>query len=160
MGFLIRSTSFYTDIRCIKILYCALVRPLLEYGSIVWSPFFICHVKKLERVQRRFLRYIGYKNNMLNNNNQNALNDIQNSLNLNSLYSRMKNGDISFLSKLICGSITRSPLLEHIPFHVPQYNSRTCPTFHIKTHRFIYGQNNPFERLLKLGNESGLDFFQ
>jgi hypothetical protein len=33
------------------------IRPKLEYASCVWNPFYDVRVDKVERVQRRFIRY-------------------------------------------------------------------------------------------------------
>lgn len=43
--FLIKLTSFFKDICCLKILYYALVCPLLEYESIMLCPFSICQIE-------------------------------------------------------------------------------------------------------------------
>jgi hypothetical protein len=43
----------------ITILYCALIRPVLEYGSPVWNPALIKDISVLEKTQARFLRLGG-----------------------------------------------------------------------------------------------------
>ena len=48
----------FLDVHTLSILYKALVRPLLEYCSVVWCPFYVKDVEVLERVQRRFTRFI------------------------------------------------------------------------------------------------------
>ncbi|XP_046681534.1 uncharacterized protein LOC124368305 [Homalodisca vitripennis] len=44
-----------------RALYTALVRPVLQYSSVVWSPYQVGHISSLESVQRRVLRTIGVK---------------------------------------------------------------------------------------------------
>lgn len=39
----------------IKSLFCALVRPTLEYGVVVWNPYTVSYSRQLERIQRKFL---------------------------------------------------------------------------------------------------------
>ena len=39
-------------------LYKAFVRPILEYGTIIWSPYTSTNIIKLERVQKRMCRMI------------------------------------------------------------------------------------------------------
>jgi len=40
------------------------VRPLLEYGSCVWSPHFKSEIDRIESVQRRFTKRLRLLNNM------------------------------------------------------------------------------------------------
>ena len=40
--------------RCYKIL----IQPILEYASIIWSPYYDKHINKLEVVQRRMARFV------------------------------------------------------------------------------------------------------
>ena len=42
---------------CLKALYCGLVRSTLEYGSVVWNPLYQNSSKRIEDIQRRFVRY-------------------------------------------------------------------------------------------------------
>lgn len=39
-----------------KVLYRALVRPIVEYGAVIWDPRDINDSIRLERVQRKFMR--------------------------------------------------------------------------------------------------------
>jgi hypothetical protein len=57
LGFIRRMLFEFRDPYTLRSLYTSLVRPKLEYASCVWSPFYDVHVDKVERVQRRFLRY-------------------------------------------------------------------------------------------------------
>ena len=43
----------HIDLNCFRNLYCVFVRPLLEYGSVVWYPTKIKDVDAIERVQRK-----------------------------------------------------------------------------------------------------------
>lgn len=57
LGLVIRMTRNFTDIYCLKTLYCSLVRSTLEYCSTVWPPHYNNAVYRLEGIQRRFVRY-------------------------------------------------------------------------------------------------------
>ena len=39
LGFIFRMTKHFKNLQCLKSLYCSLVRSVLEYASVVWSPF-------------------------------------------------------------------------------------------------------------------------
>ena len=41
-------------------LYFVLVRPILEYGSLIWDPHTANGSCQLERVQRKFLKYASF----------------------------------------------------------------------------------------------------
>ena len=53
---LIRRNFKYMDEKLFIVLYKALIRPLLEYGNVVWKPYFKKDSELLERVQRRATR--------------------------------------------------------------------------------------------------------
>src|SRR5450759_5011925 len=57
LGFIFRIAKNFTDIYCLKSLYCSLVRSTLEYCSAVWNPNYNNGVERIESVQRRFLRF-------------------------------------------------------------------------------------------------------
>ena len=61
LGFVIRNSREIQELAVVKLLYYALVRPRLEYSSVVWSPIYQIHCNSLERVQRRFLKYMAFR---------------------------------------------------------------------------------------------------
>lgn len=57
LGYLRRTLKGATK-ECKLIAYKSLVRPLLEYASVVWSPHLATDKDKLESVQRKAIRFI------------------------------------------------------------------------------------------------------
>ena len=57
LGMIFRMTKYFRDVQCLKTLYCSLVRSTLEYGSIVWAPFYSNEKNRIEAVQRKFTRF-------------------------------------------------------------------------------------------------------
>ena len=55
---LIKRSFVIRDPTAMLQLYKATVRPILEYGSPVWSPWKLKHIREIERVQRRFSKLI------------------------------------------------------------------------------------------------------
>ena len=39
-------------------LYKAVIKPIAEYASSVWSPFYKSHIELIEHIQRNFTRYV------------------------------------------------------------------------------------------------------
>jgi hypothetical protein len=60
-GFLFRSCNEFRSVKCLTTLYFSLVRSRLEYGSIIWSPYYVTYIKSIESVQRKFLKYLSFK---------------------------------------------------------------------------------------------------
>ena len=61
IGFIIRNCKMFTNIKPLKILYFSYVRSKLEYGSLIWYPYYINHKLALENVQRKFLKFLSFK---------------------------------------------------------------------------------------------------
>jgi hypothetical protein len=57
LGFIRRLALEFRDPFNLKSLYKSLVRLKLEYARCVWNPFYDVRVDRVERVQRRFIRY-------------------------------------------------------------------------------------------------------
>jgi hypothetical protein len=57
LGFIRRLSFEFRDPYTLRYLYTSFVRPKMEYASCVWSPFYDVRVDKVERLQRRFIRY-------------------------------------------------------------------------------------------------------
>ena len=55
---LIRRTFVFLDKHNFNLLYKSLVRPHIEYGNIVWSPFQKADINLIENMQRRATRFI------------------------------------------------------------------------------------------------------
>jgi hypothetical protein len=61
LGFITRTCINFTNPIPLKTVYFSLVRSILEYNSIIWSPYVNIHIQCLEPIQNRFFRFISYK---------------------------------------------------------------------------------------------------
>lgn len=158
LGFIIRNTKDFKNIFSIKNLFCSIVRSRLEYASPVWSPYQKLYIDRLERVQRKFLRYVGYKLNI-------PLIDISYdylflSLNLLPLHLRREQSDLLLLHNIINSNIDCSELLELISFNINTHNTRKPLLFSIPLHKTNYLMYSGMSRILKTGNSHlDLDLF-
>jgi len=57
-GFIRRNCIEFKNPNCFILLYCSLVRSILEYGSVIWNPYQTGLINTIERVQKRFLRVL------------------------------------------------------------------------------------------------------
>jgi len=56
--FIKRNTKMFCSVHCLRTLNLSLVRPILEYGTIVWHQYLAKDQLRLQRAQNRFLSYI------------------------------------------------------------------------------------------------------
>lgn len=62
LGFVTRNSDNFQIATIVK-LYNALVRPHVEYASIIWSPVAYSNSDMIEKVQKRFLRFLYLRKN-------------------------------------------------------------------------------------------------
>ena len=81
-----------------KMCYLAMVQPILEYSSVVWSPFTDSNIHRVEMVQRRAATFITHnfsprtsETEMLNNLNSSSLEERHSSLKLAVMYKILHN---------------------------------------------------------------------
>lgn len=61
LGFTMRATNKFNNIKCIHMLYNALVRSNLDYNSFIWSPHHENQSHQIERVQKNYTRQLAYE---------------------------------------------------------------------------------------------------
>lgn len=61
LGFILRTASGFSNVKAVTALYNALVRSQLETNSMIWTPFEAKYVLMVERVQKKFLRFLYFK---------------------------------------------------------------------------------------------------
>ncbi|CAK1604457.1 unnamed protein product [Parnassius mnemosyne] len=63
LGFVLRNAKEFKKPSTKILLYLALVRSGLKYCSQVWSPHYEVHIKRIERIQKRFFWHLSYQSN-------------------------------------------------------------------------------------------------
>ena len=160
-GFIVRHTREFTDPNCIKQLYASLVRSILEYASVVWSPYYQCYKYQLEKIQNKAIRYMYYKET-------NVFQLVVSARWLCEKYGFMRLEkrreifSILYLFKIINGLIDNSNFLNRINFSVPTYHTRHLKTFYLSTVALTNSHlNSPLFRLCHAYNriQSEVDIF-
>lgn len=144
LGFIKRWSKEFNDPYVTKLLFISLVRPILEYGSIVWCPRYNCYIDSIESVQKQFLLFClkglpwdpeihlpPYTHRLQ-------------LIDLPQLKHRRIMLNICFVLKLIQGSINSHFLLSSINFNVPQRITRRYDLIHLSTCRLNYLQFESF----------------
>lgn len=155
-GFVMRQCWDFDNVETLKSVYFALVRSLLEYCSIVWSPFYKTHIDRIERVQSRFVNFLLYKINI--NPHMLAYPEWLRLIGLESLESRHNHLSLSFGHKILNNSVNSPELLGLINFRVPSRPTRQQELFSLNHSRTDIGKNNPINRMMRLFNELPFDF--
>lgn len=157
LGFLSRSLSEFGNIYCFKVLYCSVVRSILEYASPIWNPFYNRYIGMLEKIQKRFLRIINYKLKIPID--QLDYKQLSLLLNLDSLECRRFLFDVNVLYKILNNNIDCPSVLERIHLRVPQRDTRNLDLFFIPYHRTNHGLTSPISRMSGRMNHLNLDVF-
>ncbi|XP_054283380.1 uncharacterized protein LOC129000440 [Macrosteles quadrilineatus] len=150
LGLIFRVSRNGFSITTLTTLYKTLLRPILEYASVVWKPYHDIYVSRLQRIQRRFARMMGVRCGY--NYRDVPVEELESLLNLHTLAKRRDVADLAFLLKLINGKIDSPQLLEKLLFRVPG-STRSTDVFFRAQYRTNYLGNSPMIRLQRLGNE-------
>lgn len=152
LGFIKRWAKEFKDPYVTKQLYVSLVRPVLEYASIVWDPIYMTHNNYIESVQKQFLLFClrGLQWNPLDLPSYTSRLAL---IKLPTLKSRRTMLNVSFILKLINGDICSSFLLHNISFRVPHRPSRHFELLSINFFRSNYANADPFRRMCSQFNK-------
>ena len=131
LGFLIRNTQLFSNIRTMKLLYNVFVRTKLEYASVVWGQGYNYIETGIERVQRRFLKHLCLKVDGIYPERGVPHNELLMRFEFNLLGDRRTFASIVFLYKLLNNFLDSSDLLAQVNIHVPGVNTRNNKTFYL-----------------------------
>ena len=132
-----------------------MIRPLLEYGSIVWSPFHITKVNDLERVQQKLLKSLYQKRNQTYD-GENYITMCQ-QFKLSTLAARRQTSDILFLHKILTQKFDSSELLQNINFNIPCRRSRHSTLFYPQNSRIDTLKFSPIIRCQNTYNQNACE---
>ena len=106
--------------------YLTLVRPIMEYATPVWDPYYNTDIYKLEKVQRRAARWI------LSDYSRNSVTSLLSSLSIPTLQQRHQSSRLTLFYKIINNTL---------PISIPSHYQRTqfCTRQHHPNH-FILPQ--------------------
>jgi hypothetical protein len=149
-SFINRVSSDFHLLTSLKTLFCSLVLPFLEYGTIFWDPSTASACSMIKRVQRKFLRHAAYKLNISCPTHDYT--PIQRLLSLESLADRRHSANIAFFSNLLSSKIDSHESLSHVSFNVPCRRTRSSVPFHIHLSSSNYYLNSPIVRFIRIVN--------
>lgn len=149
LGFICKIAKDFRDPYCMKSLYCSLVRPILEYAAIVWLPYQLTWILRIERVQKRFMRRALRNLPWRDPINLPPYSDRCRLLNLQSLEFRRNTQQATFVAKLLNGEVDSPKLLSLINLRAPHRTLRGTTLLARRFHRTAYGFNEPISSMIR-----------
>ena len=161
LGFIAHFARHFRQLKSLKLLYVALVRPQVEYASVIWNPKHKLYVNLIERVQHKFLRMAmratGTPMQFYDHDYGPALCKTR----LITLSNRRVCADLLFLYRIIHGQINCHELVASIHFHAPERSLRLRPLFKSKVPDYHHYTADPINRAMEEVNQrfAGIDIF-
>jgi ribonuclease P/MRP protein subunit RPP40 len=159
LGCVKRYAKYFSNLSTLTTLFMSLVRSTLEYGSVIWTPYYKIHVDRLEKVQHRFFKFIRWK---LPSQISHSYSLSMCYLGLATLDVRRKYFALCFMYKIIHNLIDVIDLTQLLNFYVPQFPARNVPTFklqHCRTNYMLYSSLNSLLRVCNMYADS-IDLFR
>lgn len=139
-----------------KTLFTALVRPLVEYCSVVWAPRSAADVQRIESIQKQFLIF-ALRNQQWSDRFILPPYEARLSLlRLDTLKDRRRLAALSLIHGCLSGNVNVSQLTEYFQFATPSRVTRnaTIPRLrHLPLSRCDYINNGPVRRCIDIFNE-------
>lgn len=158
LGFIRRQCRNQLDKSTAAMLYFALVRSNLEFGSIIWSPYQSSHKKSIESVQKQAVMFLhnDYIQLSANNFTLRPYNERCQDLEISTLIRRRVNASVLFVHNILSGRI-QSPLLRNdIQLNNGTRTIRRPEYIRFKTYRTDHSQFAPFNTACRAFNHAAL----
>lgn len=152
LGFIMRSCKEFTDLKCLKLLFFSFVRSQLEYASVVWSPFYSKYRQEVESIQRRFLKYLSYRQDGVYPVQGFPNSELLDRFGVASLEDRRNVASIIFFIKLLRGGIDCGQLRSEVVVNVPAKTLRNNRLFVLPSARTNVMLRSPLYVMFKRGN--------
>ena len=158
LGFVYRTSKYFNDNSVMLSLYKSLVRSRLEYCSSIWSPSQDYLIIKLERVQKRLIRWLCYRDKV--NYYDVGYEELCGKYKLQTLESRRTISDLCNLNKIYNNNINSPYLVSQVAVYVPTRQLRRNRLFSADT-RLNIRKHSFIPRVLALANTyNEVDIFE
>lgn len=146
---MIMMSSEFEQIKTIKILYYTYIRSHLEYVSQVWNPVYDIYINQIERIQKRFLRYLQFRLKKFMSNYSARCRKFH----ILPHKESRRAADLSYLLDIASSSIDCPELLGQLRLRTPTLSVRSPNLLHIPRVCSIYRQNSYLIRSCRCYNE-------
>lgn len=153
LAYVSRVCKNFKHISVIKTLYCSLIVPKIEYAALVWSPIYLNQIKKIEYVQRKFLKFLSWKADGVYPDQGCDTFELCERFELLTLAERRKITEILFVIKLLRSNIDCPQLLEMLPVKTPSLRSRHNVPFYLPLATSNFFASSPLYRSCSVINQ-------
>lgn len=150
LGYIMRQCQHFKNQKSLIVLYNAYIFSKLNFATVIWNPQYSVYIDRLEKIQYRFVKYLGFKTFTPVNTITYEIN--RKSFGFLSLESRRKLNDVLFLYKIANNIIDSEHILQSITFNIPQKKTRLKNLFSIPFKNTNSGQNSPLCRMFQVCN--------
>ena len=157
LGLIIRQGKDFRNILALRALYYAYVRSRLEYASQVWNPCYGCLCLEINKIERKFLKYLYFKTEGhypergINNN------ILLNIADMKDISKRRAERDLSYLEAILDNRVDVPDLKEYLIQKEPREGARNNAAFYIKPLKRNVVINAPMNRMCRAFNERTLN---
>lgn len=150
LGFILKIAKDFNDPLCLRSLYCSLVRSILEFASVVWSPYEAVWIMRIEAVQRKFVRHalrsLPWRDPFIlpPYEQRCAL------LGIEPLYVKRQIDRAVYGAKIIRSEVDCVALLERVRFYAPERVLRSRQVISVASRNTGYGANDPMNSICRL----------
>lgn len=143
----------FDDLFVTKTLYTSLVRPIIEYGNLIWMPAFDIDINRIESIQKQFLlfclRGLGWREGFHLPSYRHRLN----LLDMLTLRDRQEMSCCTFIFDIINNNIISASILSRIQPSHQHYNLRRQHSLQQHHAKSIYSSNCTISRCIDLYNK-------
>jgi hypothetical protein len=152
-GFIKRLSQEFRDLCTLKVLYVTYVRSKLEYANCVWQPFYVTHIKRIERIQEKFIKHALRQFRWNVNLDLPPQENRCRVLVMDTLKKRRDVARVLLVFDLLSAKIDSPKLLSLINLSVPSYQTRGREFLFVEFHRTNYGNYEPINSVVRGFNE-------
>lgn len=151
LGYIIRAGKDFKNAFTLVRLFNALVRPILEYCSVIWSPYTIQAINKIEKLQRKLCKFIAYRTRT------NFTDEFYDRFHISTLSRRREASDLIFAFKILNGYLDSPEILEQFGLICSRPNLRSRRILETTTSTKSYVINGPRNRIANLVNDNSVN---
>jgi len=155
LGFIKRALYFVKDLNTVLTTYYAVVRSIISYASVVWSPNQVYLINEIERVQRNFVRYVC--NKFKYDRDEHSYEVFCKKFNMLTLQQHRLSLGLNFFYSIIHSKIQSPDLLKNISLYIPPVATRRQLIFGLTKTRTDYKRRVWYHYLANYCNEKNLN---